>query len=264
MCLRTLQLLILTGEVVQMNRKGFTLIELLIVVVIIGILAAIAIPKFANTKEKAYLASMKSDLRNLITAEEAYFADSVKYTSNLGTAFNTTSGTQLEHNRRMVVEGTLAPIDIVAAQTQVANLEQAEFAALDDVNRAENNLKNLIAEDQKASIWNASLIPTDDVDLTVPPVVLSDAMKAALDNRPELRESDLAREINQLDQKLYRDLTKPQVDLVGTYGVTGNADTLVTTTNPLTASNELVRQRVNELSGILGVTPPNPQRRRPT
>ena len=67
-----------------MNRKGFTLIELLIVVVIIGILAAIAIPKFANTKEKAYLASMKSDLRNLVTAEEAYFADSVKYTSNLG------------------------------------------------------------------------------------------------------------------------------------------------------------------------------------
>jgi type IV pilus assembly protein PilA len=62
-----------------MNRKGFTLIELLIVVVIIGILAAIAIPKFANTKEKAYIASMKSDLRNLVTAEEAYFADSLKY-----------------------------------------------------------------------------------------------------------------------------------------------------------------------------------------
>jgi prepilin-type N-terminal cleavage/methylation domain-containing protein len=62
-----------------MNRKGFTLIELLIVVVIIGILAAIAIPKFANTKEKAYIASMKSDLRNLVTAEEAYFADSIKY-----------------------------------------------------------------------------------------------------------------------------------------------------------------------------------------
>src|SRR5437773_8128161 len=53
-----------------MNRKGFTLIELLIVVVIIGILAAIAIPKFANTKAKAYIASMKSDLRNLVTAEE--------------------------------------------------------------------------------------------------------------------------------------------------------------------------------------------------
>src|SRR2546430_2788021 len=66
-----------------MNRKGFTLIELLIVVVIIGILAAIAIPKFANTKGKAYIASMKSDLRNLVTAEEAYFADSVKYSTNV-------------------------------------------------------------------------------------------------------------------------------------------------------------------------------------
>ena len=66
-----------------MNRKGFTLIELLIVVVIIGILAAIAIPKFANTKAKAYIASMKSDLRNLVTAEEAYFADSVKYNGTL-------------------------------------------------------------------------------------------------------------------------------------------------------------------------------------
>ena len=64
-------------------RKGFTLIELLIVVVIIGILAAIAIPKFANTKEKAYIAAMKSDLRNLVTAEEGFFADSVKYTTDL-------------------------------------------------------------------------------------------------------------------------------------------------------------------------------------
>src|SRR5205814_3700303 len=62
-------------------RKGFTLIELLIVVVIIGILAAIAIPKFANTKSKAYVTAMKSDLRNLVTAEEAFFSDSTYYTT---------------------------------------------------------------------------------------------------------------------------------------------------------------------------------------
>src|SRR5438067_10342848 len=75
------------------KRRGFTLIELLIVVVIIGILAAIAIPKFANTKGKAYVTQMKSDLRNLVTAEEAYFADSSKYTSTVSALkFNVSSG----------------------------------------------------------------------------------------------------------------------------------------------------------------------------
>src|SRR2546426_12581108 len=76
-----------------MNRKGFTLIELMIVVVIIGILAAIAIPKFANTKAKAYIASMKSDLRNLVTAEERYFADSVKYSATTSCTTPPTAGT---------------------------------------------------------------------------------------------------------------------------------------------------------------------------
>jgi prepilin-type N-terminal cleavage/methylation domain-containing protein len=61
------------------NRKGFTLIELLIVVVIIGILAAIAIPKFANTKDKAKIASMKTDLRNFVSAQEGHFADFATY-----------------------------------------------------------------------------------------------------------------------------------------------------------------------------------------
>ena len=75
------------------NRKGFTLIELLIVVVIIGILAAIAIPKFANTKEKAYVAAMKSDLKNMSTAQEAYFSDFQVYTTTLSASqFNNTAG----------------------------------------------------------------------------------------------------------------------------------------------------------------------------
>jgi prepilin-type N-terminal cleavage/methylation domain-containing protein len=79
------------------NRKGFTLIELLIVVVIIGILAAIAIPKFANTKEKAVVASMKSDLRNLVTAQEAFFSDNQDYASGTyvgdGTVYTQANGT---------------------------------------------------------------------------------------------------------------------------------------------------------------------------
>jgi type IV pilus assembly protein PilA len=62
-----------------LHRQGFTLIELLIVVVIIGIMAAIAIPKFTNTKEKALVASMKSDLRNLAGMQETYWNENQTY-----------------------------------------------------------------------------------------------------------------------------------------------------------------------------------------
>src|SRR5574340_570423 len=69
----------LTSNSTANGQRGFTLIELLIVVVIIGILAAIAIPKFSYTKERAYLATMRGDLRNLVTAQEAYNADNPGY-----------------------------------------------------------------------------------------------------------------------------------------------------------------------------------------
>jgi len=66
------------------NNKGFTLIELLIVVVIIGILAAIAIPKFSATREKAYFAAMKRDLKNLESQQEIYYSDNYSYSSSAG------------------------------------------------------------------------------------------------------------------------------------------------------------------------------------
>jgi prepilin-type N-terminal cleavage/methylation domain-containing protein len=82
----------------ESGRRGFTLIELLIVVVIIGILASIAIPKFAATKEKTYVSKMKSDLRNLATAQEAFSADNpgVGYyigpVPNVALVYNPSSG----------------------------------------------------------------------------------------------------------------------------------------------------------------------------
>jgi type IV pilus assembly protein PilA len=77
------------------NTKGFTLIELLIVVVIIGILAAIAIPRFASTKEKAFDSAAKSDLRNAMSAEEAYFADNQTYTAVANLTLTTSTGVNI-------------------------------------------------------------------------------------------------------------------------------------------------------------------------
>jgi type IV pilus assembly protein PilA len=72
------------------TKKGFTLIELLIVTVIIGVLAALAIPKFANTKEKAIVASMKSDLRNLASVQETYWNQNQTYYNGVIPAKNFT------------------------------------------------------------------------------------------------------------------------------------------------------------------------------
>ena len=77
-----------------MSRRptGFTLIELLIVVVIIGILAAVAIPKFSSSREKAWITTMKSDLRNLSTAQETYFQDWQVYATASSAGLTAKSG----------------------------------------------------------------------------------------------------------------------------------------------------------------------------
>ncbi|MBV9215861.1 MAG: TolC family protein [Acidobacteria bacterium] len=128
---------------------------------------------------------------------------------------------QLEHNRRLVNEGQLAPIDVVAAETQVANIEQAVYDALNTVNLAENILKNLIAPMRSDGIWTEAIMPVEPVEQDVPGSGIVDSMDAALANRPELELNRIQKDINSLDQRLYRNQTKPQVDLVASYNSSG-------------------------------------------
>ena len=120
--------------------RGFTLIELLIVVVIIGILAAIAIPKFQNTKGKAFASSLKSDLRNLSSVQEDYFYYNETYAAGMGSlTFSPSNGvvmTITEGNGRgwsatathpaaapltcAVFYGQAAPVGAATAEGQVA------------------------------------------------------------------------------------------------------------------------------------------------
>ena len=134
---------------------------------------------------------------------------------------------QLEHNRRLVDEGQLAPIDIVAAETQVANFEQAVYDALNTVNLAENIIKNLISPNRNDVLWGQAIVPVEPVEVTPPFTTLGEAMNTAIENRPELEINRAQKDINLLDQRLYRELKKPQIDLVAGYtsaGIGGNSN----------------------------------------
>jgi outer membrane protein len=117
-------------------------------------------------------------------------------------------------------------------------------------------LKNLIAENKQAALWTESIVPVDPVELNVPNVALPDALKMAMENRPELQQANVVREINEIDRKYYKEQTKPAVDLVGTYGASGLAGSVSTAgVNPFTASQLQIRQRVDELSALVGLEP---------
>lgn len=128
---------------------------------------------------------------------------------------------QLEHLRRLVAEGQLAPNDVLAGETQVALLEQAVFEATEIVGRAENGLKNMIARNKDDRIWSESLVPTEAAARTAPAPVLEASVSEALTNRPELAIVAEQKNINAVERRFYKDQTLPQIDLTASYTSAG-------------------------------------------
>jgi HAE1 family hydrophobic/amphiphilic exporter-1 len=165
------------------------------------------------------------------------------------------SRAQVETNKRQVAQGVLAPIDVVEAEAQVKSFEQNVYSAQEQVTRAENTLKTMMLPDRKADLWSRALLPTTPVALEAPRVLLSEAINAALENRMELAQLRTSAEINQIDQKFYRDQTKPQVDLELSYSSNGYAGSVSDNTNPLITDMTALQNRIAELSSIAGLPP---------
>src|SRR5581483_4065866 len=155
---------------------------------------------------------------------------------------------QLARNQRMVKAGTLAPVEIVSAEAEVKRREEDELTSVENITRAENNLKGMLLADRTAPEWDNVIVPTEKWDPEPVTMTLADAVQTAMANRPELEQLKVQDELTNIDVKFYRNQTRPQLDLIGTYGVTGLAGTLSTTPNLLTNLTGNLFTRVNQLS----------------
>ena len=96
------------------DEKGFTLIELMIVIAIIGILAAIAIPQFSAYRTRSYNSAAQADLRNAATAQEAYYVDNQEYCQTMGTIVGGTYGLYTSANVHMSMAASATAYEMSA------------------------------------------------------------------------------------------------------------------------------------------------------
>ena len=160
--------------------------------------------------------------------------------------------TQLESNQRLVAKGVLAPIDVVAATTQITTFEQNVYTAQESVTLAENTLKTLMLPDRTSEIWSRPITPVSEISLEPPRIGLEIAVAEALRSRPEITQLETQTAINGIDQRFYRDQTKPQIDLVASYTAAGLAGAA---TPPRAITPSALTTRVNELSVRAGLPP---------
>jgi HAE1 family hydrophobic/amphiphilic exporter-1 len=163
---------------------------------------------------------------------------------------------QLARNQRQIEAGTLAPVEIAASEAELERRRDAWFAAIGVITEAENALKLLLSGGRDESIWADQLVPVEDS--TIPPPETDNvaaAVLAAIKRRPELRRIDTQQDIVGVQKQQAADQTKPQVNLVATYANTGLGGTVRPGDNPLSASQEALYARINQLSAAAGLSP---------
>lgn len=138
----------------------------------------------------------------------------------------------LRNVEAQIAAGAKAPLERAEVQTELANRETSLLTAVQNVAIAENNLKLLIFKEPTSPDWSSQLTPTDTPKFDTTPVNLIDALKAARENRPELRRLRLQDDINNIDITFFKNQTKPRIDLVGTLALTGLAGTNLATIVP--------------------------------
>jgi len=147
--------------------------------------------------------------------------------------------------------GSAAPLARAEVATELANREGELLLATQQVSVTENTLKTLLLREATAPEWTQSFVPTDTPVYSDDPIIVEDAIKDAIDNRPELRRLRLQREITAIDIDYFRNQTKPRLDLVSSFSLgglsLGNQNTGNQILDQFAGNDEILRQRLNTL-----------------
>lgn len=162
--------------------------------------------------------------------------------------------TQLENDRKQVEAGTQAPITLRSDEAALEQRKGDVITALQNITTAENQLKGLLLKDPRDRMWTSVLQPVDEPEFGQPTLSLDEAIKVALKNRPELEQLKLQAEKTDLDIKFWKNQLKPQVDFVGSYGLTGLAGTpVIEQVGGLGTTDQLIVDRLNQALVSLGL-----------
>jgi outer membrane protein len=130
--------------------------------------------------------------------------------------------TFLNNVKRQVEVGTQAPIEVVSAAADLEQRRQSVFQAMNQVGQAENALKNLTASGPNDELWSSAIETVEPFDIKQPVTIpVADAIKLAHENRPEIRQASLSKDINKIEIDFFRNQAKPQINLVGSYRTDG-------------------------------------------
>lgn len=161
-----------------------------------------------------------------------------------------------------VAAGASAPLQRAEIETELSTRESSLLLANQQVTFAENTLKNLLLKDPLSPDWSKALLPTDSPSFDENPVNLETALKEAHDNRPEMRRLKLEEDVNDINLQFYKNQTKPQINLVGTFSTNGlagtvNPDLVDTTPSPLLSGGAdlFLLEQLNTVRAAQGLAP---------
>ncbi len=163
---------------------------------------------------------------------------------------------QHARNQRMVESGTLAQVELSASRAELERRLDGYYASAGVLTEVENNLKLMLAPDRGSPLWGDQIVPSDEkTSAVIENDDLRESVATAIHQRPELKSLGLRQKANEIDKQSAANQVKPQVNVVGSYINSGLGGALRTGGDPISSSQGVLYERINQLSTAAGLTP---------